>query len=1081
VPVATGDLTLVQLQEMASRQQQVVETQQQVLVAKEQRLKYLKQQELRHAQLASESERLRKIRERVENQELKLKKLRALRGQAEQYRISNGNLTNELEAVKTVFSEKEKELAMAVAKVDQLTRQLKDLKNGSNSGMYSNKQATLNSEVDKLRKELMMRNKLNEQQSNTITNKEKLLKERREKIAAMDAKIHELHQQLKQKQQQQQQSSAQSNKAIKLNGQHPQNGGVAPTRVPHQSQDAKESGGFAKHDMRNQALQSDIKSGENYSTKQQDTNRNELIEEYKLPGVLPVDNSASLHQNLPRQSFGYSNKPPPPARTSKSTGILPDSVPNQNINISKTGQTPNSVSGLAMFGSHFFPAGQQQKSLTSLGGAGDSSGQNGGFPDSDASNSAPRFFQTPTSSSSLPSINISDEERQAGSGQSSPACSESSPSATSGVPVKNEVNTSSVGPVSALIDKLNKSVGRPDEHNLPLASVAGPRRSNFTQRSHIPSQNGNTSSQIPGKMAATGSQSEASRLNTQSLAIGSPPQLLQDETDSSHHGSDSVDISSASASSVNPTGLVPTPNPTSLSSNSGLHLNQKPALTYRYASKNAIANTYMGRLGSAAMDKYQRNLNMLYQSVDSQGSRPTAEDVTPFTQSSPADALSTGQDDPQFGAGVTSPSYPDIASDKGSFKLHTPKQVRRRHSDSENEDLNKALQEQQEREQQQRLQQKQQQQRLQQQQQILGNIDSQALIDTEPSSPSLDKSKPPTGKDKTVKNTQQVSVDKKPPESTSSPQAAVSLQKNESNKSPAGGTRSASSSVSASADPVPKQTKSNLKKGGRRSNNRVSFDPLALLLDASLEGELDLVRKVALQVDDVSTPNDEGITALHNAICAGHYDIVTVLVELGCDVNAPDSDGWTPLHCAASCNNLPMVRFLVEHGACVFATTISDHETAADKCEEDEDGYDSCSDYLYSIQEKLGIVNNGEVYAVFDYQATNTDELSFQNGNKLMVLRKGDETEKEWWWAQLNGREGYIPRNLLGVMLISACVYANHPRTIMGYTSVNQCLYIFLMFYLSNLKVSHANDIFVYIMKYARFLLTECQNDFIFL
>ena len=56
----------------------------------------------------------------------------------------------------------------------------------------------------------------------------------------------------------------------------------------------------------------------------------------------------------------------------------------------------------------------------------------------------------------------------------------------------------------------------------------------------------------------------------------------------------------------------------------------------------------------------------------------------------------------------------------------------------------------------------------------------------------------------------------------------------------------------------------------------------------------------------------------------------------------------TPLHCAASCNNLPMVKFLVEHGACVFATTISDHETAADKCEEEEDGYDSCSDYLYS-------------------------------------------------------------------------------------------------------------------------------------
>jgi len=43
-----------------------------------------------------------------------------------------------------------------------------------------------------------------------------------------------------------------------------------------------------------------------------------------------------------------------------------------------------------------------------------------------------------------------------------------------------------------------------------------------------------------------------------------------------------------------------------------------------------------------------------------------------------------------------------------------------------------------------------------------------------------------------------------------------------------------------------------------------------------------------------------------------------------------------------------MVKFLVEHGACIFATTISDRETAAEKCEEDEDGYDGCSEYLYS-------------------------------------------------------------------------------------------------------------------------------------
>jgi apoptosis-stimulating of p53 protein 1 len=55
---------------------------------------------------------------------------------------------------------------------------------------------------------------------------------------------------------------------------------------------------------------------------------------------------------------------------------------------------------------------------------------------------------------------------------------------------------------------------------------------------------------------------------------------------------------------------------------------------------------------------------------------------------------------------------------------------------------------------------------------------------------------------------------------------------------------------------------------------RVSFDPLALLLDASLEGELELVKKTCGQVTNPSASNDEGITALHNAICAGHLEIV---------------------------------------------------------------------------------------------------------------------------------------------------------------------------------------------------------------
>ena len=48
----------------------------------------------------------------------------------------------------------------------------------------------------------------------------------------------------------------------------------------------------------------------------------------------------------------------------------------------------------------------------------------------------------------------------------------------------------------------------------------------------------------------------------------------------------------------------------------------------------------------------------------------------------------------------------------------------------------------------------------------------------------------------------------------------------------------------------------------------------------------------SVQVPNPSGANDEGITALHNAICASHYQIVNFLILKGVDVNSPDSDGW---------------------------------------------------------------------------------------------------------------------------------------------------------------------------------------------
>lgn len=74
--------------------------------------------------------------------------------------------------------------------------------------------------------------------------------------------------------------------------------------------------------------------------------------------------------------------------------------------------------------------------------------------------------------------------------------------------------------------------------------------------------------------------------------------------------------------------------------------------------------------------------------------------------------------------------------------------------------------------------------------------------------------------------------------------------------------------------------------------------------------------------------------------------------------------------------------------------------------------------FLLGVQEKLGIINSGQVFAVFDYAAQRNDELSLKNSDSLVIVRKGDDDEREWWWSKLGHKEGYVPRNLLGVSKI---------------------------------------------------------------
>lgn len=61
------------------------------------------------------------------------------------------------------------------------------------------------------------------------------------------------------------------------------------------------------------------------------------------------------------------------------------------------------------------------------------------------------------------------------------------------------------------------------------------------------------------------------------------------------------------------------------------------------------------------------------------------------------------------------------------------------------------------------------------------------------------------------------------------------------------------------------------------------------------------------------------------------------------------------------------------------------------------------------------MLNAGVVFAVYDYEAQNADELSFAEGDRIAILTKSDEQEREWWWAKFKDGEGYVPRNLFGV------------------------------------------------------------------
>uniref|UniRef100_A0A669F252 Tumor protein p53 binding protein, 2a n=1 Tax=Oreochromis niloticus TaxID=8128 RepID=A0A669F252_ORENI len=914
------DMTLAELQEMAARQQQQIEAQQQLLASKEQRLRYLKQQEQRQQQQASEQEKLQRLRENIDNQEARLKKVRALKGQVEQKRLSNGKLVEEIEQMNNLFQQKQRELVMAASKVEELSRQLELLKNGKMDNFHDNQSSV--AELDRLYKELQLRNKLNQDQNSKLQHQRENLNKRNLEVAAMDKRISELRDRLWKKKAALQQKE---NLPLPSDAQAGQQSG--PSRVAAVGpyiQSSTMPRGPARHDLlvkpaypdgtlntnghgsastlprMNSHSSSNTDQGKDtgtYCTYDSELKRDRKVRPYSMfePTEAPA---ASLRKNqssddLVRDAQSAPKAPvkvPPPVPSKpKGPVIVPYGKPGLN-----TGTFPKAK-----------PHGQQPLTTQSRTPLPPSQSQTLPLPSKqDTPPAATVRPFTPDLPSSKPQIVAASSiysmyTQQSGSGKPFPA-----------------------GVQGALNRVQNRTNGFVSVYGKPVISSGGsqhPENPYLERRSPAPeTEVDNNGTNNAGSSSSEGQQPETERI----------PRPLS------------------------PTKLLPfISNPYRQSDGDLEALRKKLYNAPRPLKKRSSITEPEGPAGPNIQ-------KLLYQKTTLAAMETTVN--TPTTPTFTGETTGINTPLPAF----TEQPYTPLAIPETEEIIPPPPPS---HPAPRPDDA------------------------------LFPPPPPPGLEDTEPSLPPP----PPEG------FLEEFPPYPPPPYPSGAEQDSLGED-----------TFNMKAPEVTGQVTLPPGKRTNLRKpGSERIDHtmRVKFNPLALLLDSSLEGEFDLVQRIIYEVEDPSQPNDEGITALHNAVCAGHTEIVKFLVQFGVNVNAADSDGWTPLHCAASCNNVQVCKFLVESGAAVFAMTYSDMQTAADKCEEMEEGYTQCSQFLYGVQEKMGIMNRGVVYALWDYSAENPDELSFHEGDCMTIIRREDEDEIEWWWARMGDTEGYIPRNLLGL------------------------------------------------------------------
>uniref|UniRef100_A0A8D0A910 Tumor protein p53 binding protein, 2a n=1 Tax=Sander lucioperca TaxID=283035 RepID=A0A8D0A910_SANLU len=883
-----------------------------LLSLQEQRLRYLKQQEQRQQQQASEQEKLQRLRENIENQETRLKKVRALKGQVEQKRLSNGKLVEEIEQMNNLFQQKQRELVMAASKVEELSRQLELLKNGKMDNFNDNQSSV--AELDRLYKELQLRNKLNHDQNSKLQQQREGLNKRNLEVAAMDKRISELRDRLWKKKAALQQKE---NLPVPSDGQAGQQSG--PSRVA--------------------AVGPYIQS----STMPRGPMRHDLLVKPAYP-----DGTATLPAHDPQ---------------SKAASTLPRMTSHSNSNTEQGKGHAQTSRALCTYNETELKRDRKVRPFS-------------------------MFEPTEAPTTSLRKNQSSDDlVRDAQSAPKAP------------VKVPPPVPTKPKGPGAMPYGKPGLNTGtfpkaKPHSQQPPAAQGRNPLPPSQSQTLPLPSkQDTPPAATVRPFTPELPSSKDASLSKPQTLAASSIYSMYTQQP--------------GSGKPFNQPGVQGALNRSQTRTNGFVSVYGKPVIP----SGGSLhpENPYMDRRSPALESEVDHN------GANNMGPSPT-EGPQPETERTPR-PLSPTKLLPFISNPYRHQSDGDLEALRKKL-YNAPRPLKKRSSITEPEgpagpNIQKLLY----------------------QKTTLAAMETVTTPTTPTYAGEAEKAtegsvgphvpSPPSGAENHPSETGQTleggHLPPPPPEGFLEefpPYPPPPYPSGAEQDSLGEDTFTMKAPEVTGQVTLPPGKRTNLRKlGSVRIDHdmRVKFNPLALLLDSSLEGEFDLVQRIIYEVEDPSQPNDEGITALHNAVCAGHTEIVKFLVQFGVNVNAADSDGWTPLHCAASCNNVQVCKFLVESGAAVFAMTYSDMQTAADKCEEMEEGYTQCSQFLYGVQEKMGIMNRGVVYGLWDYNGENPDELLFREGDCMSIIRREDEDEIEWWWARMGDNEGYIPRNLLGL------------------------------------------------------------------